>query len=52
MEKTSELSLARIGIMALVDEATGYQEVRPKTELHDKLKQLEAVDAEEKDDET
>ena len=29
------LELARIGIMALVDEATGYQEQRPATALQD-----------------
>ena len=28
-----QLDLAKIGIIALIDEATKYQEVRPKDEL-------------------
>ena len=35
----SQLDLAKIGLNALVDEATGYQEIRPKDGLR---KQLDA----------
>ena len=34
------LNLAYIGVAALVDEATGYEKVRPKTELQDTLNKL------------
>lgn len=33
------VNLAYIGVTALVDEATGYEKVRPKTELQDTLSQ-------------
>jgi len=34
------LNMAKIGILALIDEATGYQKVRKKTELREKLEEL------------
>jgi hypothetical protein len=40
----NELNLAKIGITALIDEGTGYQEVRPSDELQKKYDQL-LVDA-------
>lgn len=39
---TSKLiNLARLGMIALVDEATGYEKVRPKDALRKKMKELE-----------
>ena len=34
------LNLAKIGITALIDEATGYQDVRPLDELRKKYEEL------------
>lgn len=36
-DRESRLALAKVGINALIDEATGYQEVRPKDELKQML---------------
>jgi hypothetical protein len=35
--------MAKIGILALIDEATGYQNVRPKDALRSELEKLEAT---------
>ena len=37
----STLSLAKIGIIALIDEATGYQNERSKDELNELLESIE-----------
>jgi hypothetical protein len=41
----SELSLAKLGLLALIDEATGYQDVRSDDALAKKLAELEAKEA-------
>lgn len=43
-----QLDLAKIGIIALIDEATKYQEVRPKDELRKKHKELKEKDTDAK----
>lgn len=35
-----DLDLAKVGLMALIDEATGYQAARPKGELAKELQRL------------
>ena len=35
-----DIELAKIGLIALIDEATGYQYVRPKDDLENNLKKL------------
>lgn len=37
IDKEARLALAKVGINALIDEATGYQEARPKDELKQML---------------
>lgn len=44
-----EINLAKVGLMALIDEATGYQEVRPPDELRKKYKQLTKDEVPEKE---
>ena len=35
-----DIELAKIGLTALIDEATGYQYIRPKDDLQKELKRL------------
>ena len=39
LKKKGKYGLARIGLIALIDEATGYQEVRPGDELNKMLEE-------------
>lgn len=45
MDGRDRAALARVGINALVDEATGYQDVRPKDDLHRQLRRERTEEA-------
>lgn len=46
LKGNDRLCMAKLGIMALIDEATGYQEERPKDALAKKLKEMESENEE------